>query len=76
MAGEPILRPLSCDDRGRGLSVETLDGDAIRRGFPHTGFSRAERDAHVTRSGYLASRLEFYGVDLDEVTAQAAHELA
>jgi adenylylsulfate kinase len=47
--------------RGRGLPVERLDGDAMRRVFP-TGFSRSERDAHVRRAGYLASRLEFHGV--------------
>ena len=47
--------------RGRGVPVERLDGDAIRRVFP-TGFSRPERDAHVRRAGYFASRLEFHGV--------------
>ena len=45
----------------RGKPVEMLDGDAIRDVFP-TGFSKAERDAHVKRVGYLASRLEFHGV--------------
>jgi adenylylsulfate kinase len=30
--------------------------------FPGTGFSREERDAHVRRVGYLASRLEAHGV--------------
>ena len=48
--------------RGLGLPVESLDGDVMRRVFPDTGFSRAERDAHVKRVGYLASRLEFHGV--------------
>jgi 3'(2'),5'-bisphosphate nucleotidase len=46
----------------RGARVEPLDGDAIRDVFPATGFSRAERDAHVRRVGYLASRLEAHGV--------------
>lgn len=42
--------------------VEYLDGDAIRSVFPNTGFSREERDAHVTRVAFLASRLERHGV--------------
>jgi adenylylsulfate kinase len=42
--------------------VEYLDGDTIRDIFPNTGFSRAERDAHVRRVGFLASRLEHHGI--------------
>ena len=45
----------------RGLRVEQLDGDALRELFP-TGFTRAERDAHLRRVGWLASRLEHHGV--------------
>ncbi len=45
-----------------GEKVEYLDGDAIRSVFPQTGFTRAERDAHVKRVGFLASRLEHHGV--------------
>ncbi|MEP6572358.1 MAG: adenylyl-sulfate kinase, partial [Gemmatimonadota bacterium] len=37
-------------------------GDAIRDIFPATGFSRADRDAHIRRVGFLASRLERHGV--------------
>ena len=48
--------------RADGRPVEMLDGDAIRAVFPMTGFSKSERDAHVKRVGYLASRLEFHGV--------------
>lgn len=48
--------------RRRGLRVEQLDGDNIRHMFPATGFTRSERDAHVKRVGYLASRLESNGV--------------
>jgi len=48
--------------RNRGVPVETLDGDAIRRVFPSTGFGRAERDVHIKHAGYLASRLELHGV--------------
>ena len=46
----------------RGFRVERLDGDTIRNIFPSTGFSRAERDAHIKRVGYLASKLEQNGV--------------
>ena len=48
--------------RADGRAVEMLDGDAIRAVFPMTGFTKPERDAHVRRVGYLASRLEFHGV--------------
>jgi adenylylsulfate kinase len=46
----------------RGLPVERLDGDAVRQVFPETGFTHDERDAHLRRIGYLASRLEAHGV--------------
>jgi adenylylsulfate kinase len=46
----------------RGAAVEPLDGDALRAAIPGTGFSRADRDGHVRRVGYLASRLEAHGV--------------
>lgn len=45
----------------RAIPTELLDGDAIRALSP-TGFSRADRDAHVQRVGFLASRLEHHGV--------------
>lgn len=48
--------------RARGRPVEYLDGDVIRDIFPGTGFTREERDAHIRRVGYLASRLERHGV--------------
>lgn len=47
---------------GSGHAVEYIDGDSIREVFPNTGFSRDERNAHVKRVGYLASRLEHHGV--------------
>jgi adenylylsulfate kinase len=46
----------------RGAAAEYLDGDVIRTLFPGMGFSRADRDAHVTRVGFLASRLEHHGI--------------
>jgi adenylylsulfate kinase len=54
---EAVVRVL----RERAVSTELLDGDAVRALSP-TGFSRAERDAHVQRVGFLASRLEHHGV--------------
>lgn len=48
--------------RRRGLRVEHLDGDSVRSIFPATGFTRPDRDAHVRRVGFLASRLEQHGV--------------
>ena len=47
-----------------GADVEHLDGDSIREIFPQTGFTRDERNAHVKRVGYVASRLESHGVNV------------
>jgi bifunctional enzyme CysN/CysC len=57
-----IAREVCARLRAAGAKVEYLDGDAIRSVFPNTGFTSAERDAHVRRVGFLASRLEHYGV--------------
>lgn len=46
----------------RAVRHEALDGDVIRDIFPATGFTRPERDAHIRRVGWLASRLEHHGV--------------
>lgn len=48
--------------RRLGGTVEYLDGDTIRELLPGTGFTPAERNAHVKRVGFLASRLEHHGV--------------
>lgn len=48
--------------RRRSLKVERLDGDTLRNIFPMTGFTREERDTHIRRVGYLASKLEQHGV--------------
>lgn len=53
-----LVRQLEQD----GHRVELLDGDAIRHLFPSTGFGRPDRDAHIRRVGYMASRLEAHGV--------------
>jgi adenylylsulfate kinase len=57
-----IAEHLSAQLTMNGCDVEYLDGDALRALFPHTGFTPAERDAHVRRVGYMASRLERRGV--------------
>jgi adenylylsulfate kinase len=44
------------------IKVEQLDGDIIRNIFPKTGFSKEERNRHVRRVGFLASKLEENGV--------------
>jgi adenylylsulfate kinase len=47
---------------GRGTDVEYIDGDALREVFPNTGFTRDEREEHLRRTGYMASRLAAHGV--------------
>jgi adenylylsulfate kinase len=46
----------------RRVEVEYIDGDALREVFPQTGFTRAEREEHLRRTGYMASRLAAHGV--------------
>lgn len=57
-----IAREVLAALEARGRAVELLDGDAIREIFPATGFTRPERDAHIRRVGWVASRLERHGV--------------
>jgi adenylylsulfate kinase len=57
-----IAREVVAALEARGGAVEYLDGDAIRDIFPATGFTRPERDAHIRRVGWVASRLERHGV--------------
>lgn len=44
------------------LSVEHLDGDAVRAVLPAKGFSEEARNSHVRQMGFIASRLEHHGV--------------
>jgi adenylylsulfate kinase len=46
----------------RGADVEYIDGDALREVFPNTGFTREQREEHLRRTGYMASRLAAHGV--------------
>jgi adenylylsulfate kinase len=48
--------------RARGDRVEVLDGDTMRAVFPDTGFTKDERNSHIRRVGFLASRLSFHDV--------------
>ena len=56
-----ISSAVEAELRRREVPTEYLDGDAVRALSP-TGFSREDRDAHVRRVGFLASRLERHGV--------------
>jgi adenylyl-sulfate kinase len=49
--------------RARGLPVELLDGDVVRRElWPELGFSRDARDTNVRRVGFIAELLARHGV--------------
>jgi adenylylsulfate kinase len=62
-SGKSTIARRLCAELGEaGVPVEYLDGDEIRSLFPGTGFTRPERDAHIRRVGFLASRLEKHGV--------------
>jgi adenylylsulfate kinase len=62
-SGKSTIARALCDElHRRGRRVEYLDGDTIRDILPGTGFTRDDRDAHVKRVGFLASRLEHHGV--------------
>jgi adenylylsulfate kinase len=49
--------------RGRGLRVELLDGDAVRKKLsPDLGFSRSDRELHARRVAYISHLLSRNGV--------------
>ncbi len=56
-----IARAVALELEREAKRVELLDGDALRAVMP-TGFSREDRDQHVRRVGWFASRLEHHGV--------------
>ena len=58
-AGKSTISRLVADElERRGLSVELLDGDAVRRHLSsELGFSKEHRDLNVERIGWVASRL-------------------
>jgi adenylylsulfate kinase len=57
-----IAERVHAELEGRGSEVEYIDGDALRSVFPGTGFTREQRDEHLRRTGYMASRLEAHGI--------------
>jgi len=61
-AGKSTIAAAVFEELSRNqVATEYLDGDAVRLWSP-AGFTRADRDAHVKRVGFLASRLEHHGV--------------
>ena len=49
--------------RARGLNVEALDGDEVRRNLSKDlGFSKKDRDTHIMRIGFIAKLLSRNGV--------------
>ena len=62
-SGKSTLAALVCRElRGRGLTVEYLDGDIVRNIFPQTGFDKESRENHIRRVGFLASILGRNGI--------------
>lgn len=56
-----IAACVNAELRFRGTDTEYLDGDIVRSIAP-AGFSRVERDAHVRRVGFFASRFANHGI--------------
>jgi adenylylsulfate kinase len=49
--------------RDRGVNVEALDGDEVRRNLSKDlGFSKEDRDTHIKRIGFIAKLLSRNGV--------------
>jgi len=58
-----IARGLEAELRGRGLRVEVLDGDDVRRSLsPELGFSKGDRETHARRVVYVGKLLSRNGV--------------
>jgi adenylylsulfate kinase len=54
---------LEDDLRSRGLRVETLDGDEVRKSLsPDLGFSKLDREAHAKRVAYISRLLSRNGI--------------
>src|SRR3954464_5853756 len=58
----------------RGVDVEYIDGDALREVFPQTGFTREQREEHLRRTGYMASRLAAHGITVIASFVSPYHE--
>jgi len=58
-----IARKLEEELKKRGLKVEVLDGDEVRRWLsPEAGFSREDRERHLKRVAYVSHLLARNGV--------------
>lgn len=57
-----LAEELAKELASRGVELECLDGDVVRDIFPATGFTKAERDTHIKRMGFIASLLEKHEV--------------
>ena|SRR2546425_4407119 len=58
-----ISRLLCAELKARGLRVEVLDGDEVRRSLSAgLGYSKADRDAHIRRIGFVCNLLSRNGV--------------
>ena len=58
-----IARALEKELRRRGLRVEVLDGDEVRRNLsPDLGFTKKDRETHARRVAYVAKLLVRNGV--------------
>jgi adenylylsulfate kinase len=63
-AGKTMIASVLAEQlRSAGREVEVLDGDELRRSLSAgLGFSRADRDTHVRRVGFVAELLARHGV--------------
>jgi adenylyl-sulfate kinase len=58
-----IARGLKAEIRGRGMRVEVLDGDKVRRKLsPELGFSKEDRETHAKRVVYIGELLSRNGI--------------
>ena len=63
-AGKSTLATMAAEElRGRGHSVEVLDGDEVRTNLSKgLGFSKEDRDTNIRRIGYVCKLLARNGV--------------
>ena len=58
-----VARELEDELRGRGLKVEVMDGDEVRKGLSRDlGFSKEDREIHAMRVAYVSKLLSRNGV--------------
>lgn len=57
-----IAERLTAELLSAEVELEHLDGDVVRDIFPSTGFTKAERDSHIKRMGFMAALLEKHAV--------------